>query len=166
MAKTNQSLFSDRYRLIPRVLVFATRGESVLLIKGSPTKRNWPNLYNGIGGHVEKGEDFFSAAHREFMEETGLELLSPWLCALVTIDATDDVGIIMTIFRGDIGEGIPHRSDEGIPEFISLEDVGNLPLDEDIPILLQKVMGTKKGIEPIHAHYHYNDGELIIDFKE
>ncbi len=113
MTVSRQGIFKDRYKLIPRVLVFATRGESVLLIKGSPAKKIWPNLYNGIGGHVEKGEDFLSAAHREFFEETGLELLAPWLCALVTIDASDDVGINMAVFRVIVVDEDLIASDEG-----------------------------------------------------
>ena len=37
-----------RYRMVPRVLAFITHGDRVLLIKGAPDKRVWPNLYNGL----------------------------------------------------------------------------------------------------------------------
>ena len=39
--------------LIPRVLIFLTRGESILLLKGATTKRLWADKYNGIGGHAD-----------------------------------------------------------------------------------------------------------------
>jgi len=166
MTVSRQGINKDRYQLIPRVLIFATRGESVLLIKGSPAKKIWPDLYNGIGGHVEKGEDFLSAAHREFYEETGLELLSLWLCAIVTIDASVDVGINMAVFRGEVGNGELISSEEGQLEFVFLNELDHLPLVEDIPILLPKIMSMQKGNQPLHAHYSYIDGELNIKFNQ
>ena len=107
-----------------------------------------------------------SAAHREFKEETGLALKSPWLCALVTIDVSNEVGILMAVFRGEIQEGTPTPSDEGTLEFIPLDQFQKLPLVEDIPILLPKVMSMKKETPVLHARYRYIDDELIIEFKQ
>jgi len=72
MPVTDQGLNQDRYMLIPRTLIFLTRGDKILLIKGAANKRLWANLYNGIGGHIEPGEDILSAARRELKEETNL----------------------------------------------------------------------------------------------
>ncbi|HLB48576.1 MAG TPA: NUDIX domain-containing protein, partial [Anaerolineales bacterium] len=65
MPATDQGIRPERYQLIPRVLIFITHGREVLLLKGAPTKRIWASKYNGVGGHVERGEDFISAARRE-----------------------------------------------------------------------------------------------------
>ena len=66
MSKNDQgidvSLKRQRYTVIPRTLVFITRDERVLLLRGAPTKRIWANKYNGIGGHIERDEDIYSAA--------------------------------------------------------------------------------------------------------
>ena len=52
MPKSDQGVRNDRYKIIPRTLIFVTRGEQVLLLKGAEHKRLWANQYNGIGGHV------------------------------------------------------------------------------------------------------------------
>ena len=48
------SLKRQRFTVIPRTLVFITRGDHVLLLRGSAQKRIWANKYNGIGGHIER----------------------------------------------------------------------------------------------------------------
>ena len=74
MPIADQGVSSDRYQLIPRTLIFLTRGESVLLLKGAPNKRIWANRYNGVGGHIERGEDAHTAARRELLEFMHAEL--------------------------------------------------------------------------------------------
>ena len=72
MPASDQGSLTGRYTLIPRTLIFLSCGNRMLLIKGAPHKRLWANLYNGIGGHVERGEDILSAARRELQEEIGM----------------------------------------------------------------------------------------------
>ena len=71
MPQSDQGATNDRYAVIPRVAIFLRREDSFLLLKGAPTKRLWANKYNGLGGHVERGEDALFAAKRELLEETG-----------------------------------------------------------------------------------------------
>jgi len=55
---------------VPRTLIFLERNGHVLLIRGGPDK--WfAGRYNGLGGHVEPGEDVYTAALREVQEEAG-----------------------------------------------------------------------------------------------
>ncbi len=155
MPVSDQLRSQDRYAIIPRVLVFVTRGEFILLIKGSPTKRLWANLYNGIGGHIEKGEDILSAAKREFLEETGLKLINPWLCAVITIDTGTPTGIGMYVYRGSASEGVLKPSSEGELEWIPYTQIHSIPLVEDLPELVPIIMALQKVDNPISIHYSY-----------
>ena len=67
-----QGISQDRFKLIPRCLIFIRKSDSFLLLKGASNKRIWANKYNGVGGHIEIDEDIKTAALRELHEETGL----------------------------------------------------------------------------------------------
>lgn len=166
MPAPDQGVSPDRYALIPRTLIFITRGERVLLLKGAPHKRLWAGLYNGIGGHIERGEDALSAARRELYEETGLDVPGLWLCGTLIVDTGKNTGIGIYIFRGECIHGEPQPSSEGIAEWISPEQISNLPLLEDLPILLPRALATQPSAPPFAARSSYDtNGHLHIVFS-
>ena len=150
--------------LIPRTAIFVRRGDEYLLLKGSPSKRLWAGKYNGLGGHVDRGEDILSSARRELMEEAGITA-DLWLCGTVIVDA-GDVGICLFVVVGENAQGEVKSSQEGTPEWIRLEALGRLPLVEDLPILLGRIHKLKRGDVPFSARSFYENEELQVHFME
>lgn len=165
MPQSDQGIAKDRYTVIPRTAIFLRRGDSYLLLKGAPTKRLWPNKYNGLGGHIERGEDILSAAKRELLEETALTA-DLWLCGTALVDA-GETGICLFLFSGDSLEGEPQPSKEGTAEWISYDSIPELPVVEDLPILMSKIHHMQRGDAPFFARSYYDgDEKLIVEFAE
>ncbi len=158
---------AQRYTAIPRVLVFVFRDDEVLLLKGAPTRRIWPGRYNGIGGHVEAKEDVYTAARREVMEESGIEVRDLRLRGVINIDVARPTGVMLFVFTACAADDRVCPSAEGTPEWVSRQRIKDLEVVEDLPVLLERIATMDDHTSPFFARYSYDEaGRLQIAFAE
>lgn len=159
---------SDRYQVIPRSLCFITHGGDVLLLRGGPHKRLWAGRYNGVGGHIEAGEDVYSATLREIREETGLRVHDLRLCGVAHVDAGNPgVGILFFIFTAQADSQTVSVSPEGALEWWPIARLPTADLVEDLPILLPKALALPPAAPPFFATYRYDEQDrLVIAFAD
>jgi 8-oxo-dGTP diphosphatase len=167
MPASDQGVDTKRYQLIPRTLIFLVREDTVLLLKGALGKPIWGGRYNGVGGHVERGEDVLSAARRELSEETGLVPDNLWLVGTVTVDTGQQIGIGLYVLKGISSSGEPRTSEEGELEWVPLDKLQAKDLVEDLPILLPRVLAATTSSLPFSARYYYDqDDNLVVEFAD
>lgn len=162
--KSEQRIEDKRYKVVPRTLIFLFNNlNQVLLLKGASDKKLWPNLYNGIGGHIEAGEDILEAAERELIEETGISGIPLMFCAQIMIDVSDNTGVSVFVFRGEYNSLRFVNSTEGQLEWVPMDEIEKYPIVEDLPILLPKVADYSPSSSVMLVKYQYQaDGKLEI----
>lgn len=166
MGQADQKIIAGRYEVSPRTLCFITHDDDVLLLRRARAKRLWPDQYNGVGGHVRPDEDVHSAARREIREETGLAVSDLSLRGVINVPlAGSSKGILLFVFTAKAKDRGVRRSAEGTPEWVPLDDVDQLDLVEDLPILLPRVLSMDSDDPPFFALYTYDqDDRLVVDF--
>ena len=144
---------NDPYTVYARTLTFLLNGDDVLLIQRSRGARLFPGMFNGVGGHVERGEDILSAARREVLEETGLYVPKLMLRCLLHVDeGADRPGVLVLVFVGRAKQRRVTESSEGTLHWVPVARIGELNLLPDLPQLLMKVLTLPADAAPIFAH--------------
>jgi 8-oxo-dGTP diphosphatase len=166
MGKDEQGLgaSSRRYTVVPRTLCFilSPEGDDLLLLKGAPTKRIWPDRYNGIGGHVEPGEDVYTAAVREVREETGLSVRDVRLRGVINIPVEDRQGIMVFVFAARAEDRRVTPSDEGRLEWVPRDRLASLDLVEDLPALIPRALDAPPDAPPFFGLYTYDEADRLV----
>jgi 8-oxo-dGTP diphosphatase len=153
----------QRYQVIPRTLCFVTHEKEVLLLLGGAKKRLWAGRYNGLGGHVEPGEDIYASARREVREEAGLDPRGVRLRCVVHADAGDPAaGILFFVFTATSDHKMVMPSEEGTLEWWPIHALPTDRLVEDLPTLLPKVLAMGPADPPLFAAYSYDDKDRLV----
>lgn len=160
----NTSIIQSKYKLVPRTLIFIERDNEILLIHKNKKDSFGFSKLNGIGGHIEKGEEPYEAAKREIFEESGLIINKISLVAIIFIEIGTNPGILLFVFKAKYPGGRLKESDEGDLLWMkrsSINDENNIV--KDIPFLLELTDSYKEGSPPFFGKYLYDEcGELRI----
>ena len=135
----------------PRTLLFLDRDDRWLFLRGAPGK--WfAGRLNGLGGHVEPGEDVRSAAQRECAEETGLVPVGLELAAIAHV-AVPDPGpaVLLFVFTGHLPAGDLRPTREGEHVWHDPRDVprSDQPFVDDLRVLVPALVGRAPGAAPL-----------------
>ncbi len=114
---------------------FTHDGRVALIEKNRPA---WQaGKWNGVGGHMEPGEDIYEAMAREFQEETGVE--TPWgwrrVGRMVGEDVKESWAVHVLTITDDCIENVQSLTDEQV-ELVSLYNVENKPLQDNLQALI------------------------------
>ena len=83
------------------------------------------------------------------------------MCGTVMVDAGEQVGIAIYVFRGEYRGGELASSAEGTLEWLPVSELGHLPLVEDLYFLIPKVLKTGPGDPPFAGLYDYDDNDVL-----
>ena len=151
-----------RHLTVPRTLCFVLHRDDVLLIRRAAHKRLFPGKVNGVGGHIEAGEDVAASASREIYEETGLEVEDLWLAGVVHVDGrlgqTDALadgtmpGVVVLVFTAQARSRAVRCSEEGELFWVPLAAVHDLDWVDGDPRLLLLALEARRTGRPFSLY--------------
>ena len=135
---------------------FVLEGDAVLLVQHPDDGDRFRGQWNGIGGHVEAGEDILDAARRELREEAGIEPRELSLRGVVHESGLLGHDHVVFVFLGRAGSREVH-SPEGLTlRWQPLEQLDALPLVHDAAELLGRSLAEGP---PFFATHRYDGSD-------
>lgn len=139
-------------------VIVLEHAERYLLLQRSPHKQFAPNLWTGIGGHVENNEydNLRKSALRELKEEAGIEeaeLTTFLLRRVLFLQRPGKPLTLILYFTGLLNAWQLPECPEGTLDWCSAEKTATLPIIETtrpvLHLLIADLVRDPKGQEPV-----------------
>lgn len=139
------------FHRIVRVMLENEEGE-VLVQKRSKTMYTYPGCWdNSAAGHVDEGEDYVQAAHREMREEIGVKTDLELVEVYKTVEERDNM--ILNRFNAVFKGSIPKGTKLNLQESEVTDAVWMTP--QSIKELIEQQPGSvTDGLEDVIKHYY------------
>jgi 8-oxo-dGTP diphosphatase len=143
-------------------LSFVCHDDAVLLRRQAIDGDRFPGQWNGIGGHVEPGEDVRAAARRELREEAGLDVSDLALRGVVHESGLVGAHHVLFVFVGEATER-DVAGEAGVElGWHPLGGLGALPLVHDVTALLPRALAAR---EVFFATESYDGGDRCVALR-
>ena len=162
MKEYNIDVIRKKYQVVPRTLIFIEKEDKLLMLSKTKKDSFGYGKINGVGGHIEQGEEPFESARREIMEEAGIEVKELEMAAVIFIDINATPGILVFVFKAAYAGGELRNSEEGLLQWMTREQIrDNQNMVKDLPFLLDVVDKHKTGTPPLMIKYLYDKNEEL-----
>jgi 8-oxo-dGTP diphosphatase len=130
--------------------------EVLMLLRNKvPNKGKW----NGVGGHIEKGESPYQSGLREIYEESGISLSSINFGGILTWEGFEIKPGGLYIFTGQAPDRKITGNGEGVLAWKSTNFAfSDISVVDNIHIFLPPVLANAK---PCHYHFIYKNGIMV-----
>jgi 8-oxo-dGTP diphosphatase len=142
--------------------VFIRRGDQLLMLKRSSTRKYAPGCVHPVGGKVDPNENPYEGARREVLEETGLTIKDLRLEAvLLDIQPVPDepYNWLVYHFSADYDSGTVIDTDEGELIWLAKEEVPQQPLHPSVQPIIGHILDSAVGT--VFVTYQYDEGRNL-----